>query len=406
MSYKLAQAVLEATARDAEELRRLREKLLPSFLKLLAIATIADSVPLTGENRTIASLGLAELRTPTQAGLRSLMELASIDLNRPISSFDVGFRIAPRINAAGRMDIASDVVELFLTRDAALARTLAEKLHQLNEDRRATEADALREIEIRLEQLAGQDEALAAALTLDDAGLPARWHRGVVGILASRVVDRMALPALVITHEDNAEGNSSAHGSGRSIEGFHLLEAITAAHDEHRQQTGHGLFHRFGGHAHAVGFSLPSENVPALRERLAAYSRQHMPAEPQTPTLECDLELRFSELTPSFYTALEQLGPFGNSNPEPIFLTRNVRLVAPLRTIKDRHLRLTVEDPTDGLRLGGMAWSRARIEFTELAREQDWQPGDALDIAYRLRRNWHPSFGGWEMEVLALRSAS
>ncbi len=175
VAFKLAQALLESTAADDGERARLREKTLPSFLKLLAIATIADAVPLTGENRAIASLGLVELRKPSQAGLRALMELAQIDTARPISATDVGFRLAPRINAAGRMDIASDVVEMFLTRDGAEARGLAEKLHRLNDERRASEAEALRAIEELIEAM---PEGVAACLVLDDAAMGSAWHRG------------------------------------------------------------------------------------------------------------------------------------------------------------------------------------------------------------------------------------
>ena len=172
VSYKLAQAVLETTARSPEELTTLRTKVLPSFLKLLAIATIADSVPLTGENRVIAALGLVELRKPSQSGLRALMDLAKIDTTRPISSTDVGFRLAPRINAAGRMDIASDVVEMFLSKDPAHAQSLAEKLHALNDDRRATEAEALREIEAHLNTFADNFPPKSSSLTTAQKRVP------------------------------------------------------------------------------------------------------------------------------------------------------------------------------------------------------------------------------------------
>ncbi len=190
------------------------------------------------------------------------MQVARIKLDEPPSAREVGFGLAPRINAAGRMDIASDVVELFLTRDHERANALAEKLDSLNQDRRATEAAALEAIELQL-------------LTLQDAqGLYAaecivlhhpEWHRGVLGILASRVVDRTGRPALVMTTQDG-----DAHGSGRSIGGFHLLDALTAVHEP-------GLFHRFGGHAHAVGFSLPATALAELRPACARTPRGTSP---------------------------------------------------------------------------------------------------------------------------------
>ena len=393
VAFKLAQALLQGAARDDAEHDRLRSKTLPSFLKLLAIATIADSVPLIDENRTIASIGLRELRNPAQPGLRALMELAGIETSRPVSASDVGFRLAPRLNAAGRMEIASDVVELFLSRDPVAARALAEKLHRLNDDRRATEANALREIEQQIEALLAAPDGLPACLVLDDHGTrTAGWHRGVVGILASRVAERTGRPALVLAHEDG-----TAHGSGRSVPGFHLLEALTSVHE----QSNGMLFSRFGGHAHAVGFALPSTHVPQLRDSLAGIAASQLGLTPVAQESRFDLELRFVEVTPSLLAVLEQLAPFGLGNPDPIFVTRGVRLLTPPRIVADRHVRLSLQDHDGGARFSGVAWGR-RTSWAELSRQQSWAPGDCFDLAYHLRRNWHPDFGGWELEIIAL----
>jgi single-stranded-DNA-specific exonuclease len=394
VAFKLAQALLESAANDESELKRLREKTLPSFLKLLAIATIADAVPLTGENRAIASIGLVELRKPSAPGLRALMRLAQIDITRAISATDVGFRLAPRINAAGRMDIASDVVEMFLAKDMEIATVLAEKLHRLNDERRATEAEALRGIEAQIEALAGTEGGLGACLVLDD-GDGAAWHRGVIGILASRVVDRTGRPALVLTHE-----HGQAYGSGRSVSGFHLLDALTAIQAEAEEP----LLSRFGGHAHAVGFSLPSEGVAELRARMVRYAAETRGDDEIALDLECDVEVRLGELTADFLAALEQLGPFGTGNQEPVFVSRGVRLATALKVVKERHLRLSVEDADDGAKFGGMVWS-GRTDWAAQAQGEGWAQGDRLDLAYRLRRNWHPDFGGWELEVIAVRAA-
>ena len=397
VAFKLAQALLQGAARDDAEHDRLRSKTLPSFLKLLAIATIADSVPLIDENRTIASIGLRELRSPAQPGLRALMDLAGIDTSRPVSATDVGFRLAPRLNAAGRMEIASDVVELFLSRDPVAARALAEKLHRLNDDRRATEANALREIEQQIEALLAAPDGLPACLVLDDHGTQtAGWHRGVVGILASRVVERTGRPALVLAHEDG-----TAHGSGRSVPGFHLLEALTSVHE----QSNGMLFSRFGGHAHAVGFALPSTHVPQLRDSLAGIAASQLGLTPVAQESRFDLELRFAEVTPNLLAILEQLAPFGLGNPDPIFVTRGVRLLTPPRIVADRHVRLSLEDHDGGARFSGVAWGR-RTSWAELSRQQSWAPGDCFDLAYHLRRNWHPDFGGWELEIIALERRS
>ena len=210
VAFKVAQGLMERRI-DARD----RERFLRSFMKVVAIATIADAVPLTGENRVFASLGLEALRKAVNPGLKALLEVAQISANRPPTSGEVGFRIAPRINAAGRMDVARDVIELFSVRDPARARELAAKLDQLNTDRQEEERKILRAVE---ERFTG-DPTLCDAycIVVDGDG----WHRGVIGITATRIVERYNRPTIVIAREGD-----EAFGSGRSIRAFHLLEAI------------------------------------------------------------------------------------------------------------------------------------------------------------------------------------
>jgi len=391
VAFKLAHALLSAAATTEVDRARLKTAIIPSFLKLVALATIADSVPLVGENRVIAALGLRELRNPVQPGLRALMQVAQIPLDRAPTATEVGFRLAPRINAAGRMDIASDVVELFLTRDRDLAQTLAEKLDRLNNDRRATETEALEAIEARLGAMKTiTGEYPAECIVLDDAA----WHRGVLGILASRVVDRTARPALVLTHEDG-----TAHGSGRSVEGFHLLDALTAVHDG---ESSSPVFSRFGGHAHAVGFSLPTGHLDRLRDRMQAYSAAFLTAPLLTPRLDCDLELSIAEINANFYEWLERCAPFGNAHPEPVFILRNAVLCAAPRIIKDKHICLTLERP-GAAPISALGWTRGidwRIRCTELSLVQ----GSRIDVACKIRKNPSPQFGGIELEICGLQS--
>ena len=383
VAFKLAHALLAAAAVTEAERSRLKSVLVPSFLKLVAIATIADSVPLVGENRVIAALGLRELRNPVQPGLRALMQVAQIPLDRPPTETEVGFRLAPRINAAGRMDIANDVVELFLTRDLQLANDLAAKLDRLNSDRRATEALALDAIERQLAAIkAVTGKYPAECLILDD---PA-WHRGVVGILASRVVDRTGRPALILTHE-----NEQAHGSGRSIAGFHLLDALTAVHEPE------SIFSRFGGHAHAVGFSLPSGNLELLRNRMKIYAAPMLTAPLQVPRLTCDVEVSLGEITEDFYAWLLRCAPFGNSNPEPVFMSRDVVLAAQPRTIKDKHICLQLERPQNSA-ISALGWSRT-IDWLTRCAELSLAQGSVIDLAYKVRRNTNAQFGGIELEL-------
>src|SRR5258708_26202447 len=208
-----------------------QRQLLLSFLKIAAIATIADSVPLVGENRVIASLGLNALKSAVNPGLKALLEVAQLG-GKPLNSGELAFRIAPRINAAGRMDIAQDVIELFSVKDAARAGEIAARLDKLNSERQEEERRIVDAIEHRLVE----DTALRASLciVIDGDG----WHRGVIGITATRVVERYGRPALVISREGD-----EAHGSGRSIPAFHLLNALESCAS---------LFTRFGGHSHAV----------------------------------------------------------------------------------------------------------------------------------------------------------
>ena len=390
VAFKLAHAILRAACTSESERERLERSLVPSFLKLVAIATIADSVPLEGENRVIATLGLRELRNPVQPGLRALMEVAQVPTDRSPTATEVGFRIAPRINAAGRMDVASDVVELFLTRDPEHAREIASKLNRLNDDRKTAEAKALEAIDERLTLLQGENRHFPAlCLVMEDA----EWHRGVLGILASRIVDRTGRPALVLTHEDG-----QAHGSGRSIAGYHLLDALTAAHGEDG-----ALFSRFGGHAHAVGFSLPSENIATLRSRMESHSAALLARELLAPPLECDIEIEIEDLNPVFYEWLERCAPFGVGHREPVLMSRSVTLAADVRIIKDRHVCLDITSGTG--RLSALGWSRAGTLWATSCHEMGLAAGSRVDIAYRLRSKSTPWFTGLELELVDMRQA-
>ena len=396
IALKLGQAVLERRDRT-----RTRDKTLPSFLKMAAIATIADAVPLKGENRVIAALGLKELRRPAGVGLRALFAVSALDpAAKPLTGFDVAFRLAPRINAAGRMDVASEVIELFTTRDHGRASELAAKLERLNRERRATEAAALLAIEARLaggaEPASELDAALAAELAsdrllvIDGNG----WHRGVIGILASRVVERTAKPALVISVEDGV-----AHGSGRSVDGFQLLNAIESCAD---------LFTRFGGHAFAVGFALPTAALPELKRRLRLYAEEHLAAREPEHLLSIHAELPLDRITPVLAGWLRKLEPFGHGNPEPVFVARGVRLLAAPRFMKERHLRLELaqDSAQPGPQPGSSGALRA-VGWNLAARATDLSltKGSLIDVAYRIRENDHPEYGGLEVEIAGIELA-
>jgi single-stranded-DNA-specific exonuclease len=399
VAFKLAQALMERLLPQKD-----LSRLLTSFMKIVAIATIADAVPLTGENRVFAKLGLDALRSPMNPGLKALLEVAHLG-GRPLTSGEVAFRIAPRINAAGRMDVANDVIELFSARDPARAREIASKLNQLNGERQEEERRILAAIEERCEREPHLQNAFCMVIDADG------WHRGVIGITATRVVERYGRPTLIISRDGD-----QAHGSGRSIPAFHLLNAL--------ESCGH-LFSRYGGHAHAVGFSLPSASLPELCRHLDGYARERLNLSDFELILNVDAELSLDSITPDLHQALCRMEPFGAGNPEPVFRAHNVRLMAPPQIMKDKHVKLRVAAALAGdpeadnsramipschpdsaalsKRSGGwrkaitypaLGWRMAeRLQKARLLR------GDSLDIAFTIGHNDHPDLGGLELSL-------
>lgn len=414
VAFKLAHGLMQRRL-DAKD----QSRLLLSFMKVVAIATIADAVPLLGENRVFAKLGIQGLRRPVNVGLRALLEVAKLGDGRTLSSTEVAFRIAPRLNAAGRMDIARDVVDLFNEKDMERARTMAGRLDQLNAARQEEERRIMEDIERRLDA----DPALREAycIVLDGEN----WHRGVIGITASRVVERHGRPTLILSREAD-----EAHGSGRSIPNFHLLEAIESCPE---------LFSRYGGHAHAVGFALPSANAQKLREHLDTYARARLTPADFEPQLECDRELPLREITPELYRSIQLLEPFGMGNEEPTFTAKGVRLMTPPQAVKDKHVRLRVahalnhpdaasgQDFTPrchpdssvipkrdggGAAVGAVAIASSQASWRdnvtfkamgwrlrEACDNQKLLAGDRLDIAFSLDMNDHTEFGGIELSL-------
>jgi single-stranded-DNA-specific exonuclease len=377
VAFKLAQGLLERR-RTGSDLTRL----LTSFMKVVAIATVADAVPLTGENRVFAKLGLEALRSAVNPGLKALLEVAQLG-GRPLTSGEVAFRIAPRMNAAGRMDIARDVVELFSVKDPERAREIANRLDQLNAERQEEERRILEAIQVRLDEDASLKDAFC--LVIDGDG----WHRGVIGITATRVVERYGRPALVVSRD-----GEQAHGSGRSIAPFHLLNALESCRD---------LFTRYGGHSHAVGFALHSARLPELKIQLDAYARQHLTLADFEPSLHCDAELSLGQVTPELFQLVSRLEPFGVGNPEPVFAATGTRLMAPPRVLKEKHVKLKLapienREGTEKWR-GSLAFNAMGWRMAERVNQEQILQGDDLDIAFTISHNDHPDFGGLELSL-------
>ncbi len=393
VAFKLAQALLERRRSD-----RNQSALLTSFAKIAAIATIADAVPLTGENRVFTKLGLEALTVAVNPGLRALLEVAQVSGRRPRSA-EVAFRIAPRMNAAGRMDVAADVVELFSTKSPERAHAIAARLDRLNAERQGEEQRILQAIEARFQK----DPTLPEAFCIVVDG--EAWHRGVIGITATRVVERYGRPTLVVSKDGH-----EAHGSGRSIPQFHLLNALESCRE---------LFSRYGGHAHAVGFSMPQAHLPELTARLEEYARRRLTLADFEPVLELDGELSIDQVTPELYHALQLLEPFGVGNQGPVFAAHNLRLAAP-PLIRDKAARLKLAwngerpaVPPPGPRCHpGETWRRA-VTYNALAwnmsdrvAQAQLVAGDTVDVAFSLDHNPHPEFGGLELSLRDLRKTS
>ena len=319
VAFKLVAALFRARGRESQ---------INAFLKIVAIGTVADVARLTGENRTIVALGLKDLAKATNPGLRALMEVAGCGDGAGMTAYDIGFRIGPRINAAGRMDAARAVVELFGTRDAAEALRLAKHLNDRNQERK----DVQRQIvELAIEELESAETNPANSYVAVIAG--EGWHRGVIGIAASKIAERVNRPCVVLSidHDSNV-----AHGSARSIEPYHLLNGLTACAD---------LFVKFGGHSHAAGITIKPDQIPELRRRLNEHAASCLSDEDLQPCIHIDAELPTEEITFDIVGELQKLEPFGAGNQRPIFQARNLCILSEPRLIGQRHLKMTVAGP-------------------------------------------------------------
>ena len=336
---------------------------MPAFLKLAAIGTVADVVPLTGENRVIARLGLERLaRGPNTVGLQALLEVCGLARREKIGSEDVGFMLAPRVNAAGRMNTPDLAARLLLTADRRLAgeaRELAEQLDAENLRRREEEAAILRDARRRIMR----DPDIAAQNALVVWG--EEWHRGVIGIVASKLVDQFCRPAVVLAVDGDV-----AYGSGRSIPGFDLLQALEQCAD---------LFTRFGGHRQAAGLELPAARLAELRKRLAQYANERLEPDDLAPRLAIDAPLPLTGIDSRLMARLDALEPFGVGNRRPVFHAEAVEVVDGPRVIKERHLAMTVRQGR--ARFRAMAWRAAEQEAFVRARR------GSLDLAFSLTEN-------------------
>ena len=353
VALKLVQALCQRAGKD---------KWLPAFVKIAAIGTLADVVPLVGENRVIARLGLASLsRGPHTIGLRSLLDASGLS-GKTIDSYQVAFMLAPRVNAAGRMSTPDIATRLLLATDEALgdeARALAQQLNDENLRRQQEEADLVAEARKAIET----DPAVGAHNVLVVGG--DGWHRGVIGIAASKLVDMFHKPAIVLSVDGDV-----AHGSCRSIPDFDMLAALESCSD---------VFIRFGGHKQAAGLTMETARLPEFRARINAHADQVLEPDQLRPRLRIDGPLSLRSITPALMRDLDTMGPFGMANPRPVFHASGVEIVDGPRTLKERHLKMTFSQ--DGRRFRAIAWRAAeRADFLNQNRA-------AVNLAFSLEKN-------------------
>jgi single-stranded-DNA-specific exonuclease len=339
-----------------------RDRWLPGFVKVAAIGTLADVVPLVGENRVIARLGLASLtRGPHTIGLRSLLDCCGL-IGKTIDSYQVAFMVAPRVNAAGRMSTPDIATRLLLATDEAMldeARGLAQQLNDENFKRQQEEA----ELVTQARKVIDTDPGVGAHNVLIVGG--EGWHRGVIGIVASKLVDAYHKPSIVLSIDGDV-----AHGSCRSIPDFDMLGALERCAD---------LFVRFGGHKQAAGLTMEAPRVGEFRQRINAWADEVLEPDQLRPKLRIDAPLHLKAITHDLVRGLDAMGPFGMGNPRPVFHAAPVEIVDGPRSLKERHLKMTFCQ--DGRRFRAIAWRAAeRADFLERHRT-------GVDLAFSLERN-------------------
>ncbi|MBY0427415.1 MAG: DHH family phosphoesterase, partial [Cytophagales bacterium] len=292
------------------------------YLDLLAVSIASDIVPITGENRVLAFHGLKKLNENPQPGLRALSGNAGLD--REISISHIVFGIGPRINASGRVGHASQSIELLLSESLEEAERLAVGLNKKNSDRRDLDLSITSEAIEMIQEIKDFPNNKSNVLFSPD------WHKGVVGIVASRCIEFHHRPTIVLT-----ESEGKATGSARSIPGLDLYECIVECSD---------LLIQFGGHSHAAGLTLKTENIPLLADKFEKVVSERMTEEMLSPTIEIDAELELGQINEKFYKILNQFGPFGPGNMQPIFLSRNVQVVqGSVWLVKEEHLKIKVK---------------------------------------------------------------
>lgn len=387
--FKLVSAMeITRARREGEREIDAVRRICNAYADLVAIGTVADVMPIVDENRLIVRYGLLCLERAPRLGLAALIEAASGNGRSPrkVNSTFIGFGIAPRMNAAGRMGDATVAVELLLSDEPEQAKRLATELCTLNTERQAEENRIAEAAYRKIEEQAEREKPRVLVLDDDD------WHQGIIGIVSSRITERYGLPSILITYDGDPDRNGSGQdvgkGSGRSIKGMNLVHALASCQD---------LLLRFGGHELAAGLSLRRADVPELRRRLNAYAAEHLTDEMLCVSLEADCEVCMEELTERLVEETDRLEPFGTANPAPAFVLRNasLRRVSPIGGGK--HLRLTVEKDGRTMQAVWFGVGLAALDF---------DIEEPVDLLFRLGLNEYQGRVSLQMTLVDARAAA
>ncbi|MDQ3372301.1 MAG: single-stranded-DNA-specific exonuclease RecJ [Acidobacteriota bacterium] len=348
VAFKLVHALLR---------ERKKDKYTRGFLKMVAIGTIADVMSLTGENRTIVSLGLKDLPKAVNFGLKALMEVA--DCNNEMTSYDIGFRIAPRINAAGRMDAAREIVNLFEAETFEAARNLAEMLDLRNRERQKIQKEITELAFLETKNITEQNFIVVAG---------ENWHRGVIGLAASKIAEKLYRPVIVISIEEDGIG----HGSARGIANYHLLNGMDSCAE---------LFESYGGHASAAGMRIKKENIVELQRKLNEHAGSILSPEDFIPELNVDAHVSSDTLSLDLVEELKRFEPFGIGNPRPKFVTKDLVLVGDPFVMKEKHLKLKLINDK-GKQFEAVWW-----DGVDKSKKQTLKPKSRIELAYTPEAN-------------------
>ena len=354
VGYKLMQAFAISNSLPMGDLE--------GMLDLVAVSIAADIVPMVGENRILTYFGFKRLNSNPNIGLRAIIRTCGLS-GKEITISDVIFKIGPRINASGRMQSGKEAVDLLVSRDSADAFARAKEIDGYNQDRKELDKQITEEANTILEERDVSHSRKKSIVIYNK-----NWHKGIIGIVASRLTELYYKPTVVLTH-----ANGLATGSSRSVQGFDVYSAVESTRD---------LLENFGGHTYAVGLSLKEENIPEFTRRFEEYVNANIRTDQLTPLLDIDAYLTFSEITPEFLTLLRKFNPFGPGNTKPIFCTRRVtdfgtsKLVGKL----GEHIKLEVVDDTSGKVFNGIAFNSAEY-FDHI------HSGKPFDICYTIEEN-------------------